>query len=135
MTRVSAFPAPAMIAAFLLSIAPVHAADVQVVDGATLVLDGRKICLWAVETPAAGETCTTSAGRVWPCGDRARDQVRALVKEDAISCQPKAPGFEVCRIVGMDIGLLLIKEGLAKARGDYQEIEARAREARVGMWE
>ena len=30
---------------------------------------------------------------------------------------------------------LLVKEGLAKARDDYQEMEARARSARIGLWE
>lgn len=135
MTPFRAARASIFVATLLLSFTSARAADVQVTDGATLIIDGRKIRLWAVEAPAAGQMCTTSAGRVWPCGDRARDQVRALVKEDPITCQPKAPGFDVCRIVGLDVGLMLIKEGLAKARGDYQAIEARAREARVGLWE
>ena len=77
----------------------------------------------------------TKAGRSWPCGRRARDQIRLAVQEDVTVCQAKASGFELCRIGGLDIATLLVKEGLAKARDDYQELEARARSARVGLWE
>lgn len=105
------------------------------IDGGTLVVAGRTVRLWGIEAPAAEQICTTTAGRSWPCGKHVRDQLRAAVQEDEVICQPKAPGIELCRIAGLDIGALLVKEGLAKARGDYQEIEARARAARAGLWE
>jgi endonuclease YncB( thermonuclease family) len=123
-----------LVGLFLFAI-PAAAADIQVIDGGTLVVDGRTVRLWGIEAPAATQTCMTTTGRSWPCGKRVRDQLRSAVQEDAIVCQPKASGLELCRIAGLDIGALLVKEGLAKARDDYQELEARARSARVGLWE
>lgn len=111
------------------------AADIQVIDGGTLVMDGRTVRLWGIEVPPAEQICVTTAGRSWPCGKRVRDQLRSVVQDNEIACQPKTPGFELCRIAGLDIGALLVREGLAKARDDYQEIEARARSMRVGLWE
>lgn len=140
MIRYHSAPLGALFAGLLVSgqlllASPAAAADVQVIDGATLVVAGRTIRLWGIEAPSAEQVCTTTTGRSWPCGRRVRDQLRAAVQEDEVICQPKAPGFELCRIAGLDIGALLVKEGLAKARGDYQEIEARARSARAGLWE
>jgi len=119
----------------LLFVNPAAAADIQVIDGGALVVDGRTVRLWGIETPTAAQTCVTTAGRSWPCGKRARDELRSVVQENVVVCQPKAPGFELCRVAGLDVGALLVKEGLARARGDYQELEARARSAHVGLWE
>ena len=130
-----AAPVGAMLACFFLFTNPVVAANIQVIDGGTLVVEGRTVRLWGIEAPTATQTCVTTSGRSWPCGTRARDQLRSALQEDEIVCQPKAAGFEVCRIAGFDIGALLVKEGLAKARDDYQEMEARARSARIGLWE
>lgn len=134
-TRFHLLSVGALLAGLFLVVNPAAATDVQVVDGGTLVVDGRTVRFWGIEAPAAGQTCTTTAGRAWPCGARVRDQLRSLIAGEGIVCQPKAAGLELCRIAGLDIGALLVKEGLAKARGDYQEIEARARAARVGLWE
>lgn len=119
----------------LLFVYPAAAADIQVIDGGTLIVDGRTVRLWGIEAPTAERTCLTTAGRSWPCGKHVRDQLRSVVQENEVVCQPKAQGFELCRIAGLDAGALLVKEGLARARGDYQELEARARSARVGLWE
>ena len=124
-----------MLVGLFLFVIPAAAADIQVIDGGTLVVDGRTVRLWGIEALAATQTCVTTTGRYWPCGKRVRDQLRSAVQEDVIVCQPKASGFELCRIAGLDIGALLVKEGLARARDDYQELEARARSARVGLWE
>jgi endonuclease YncB( thermonuclease family) len=128
-------PVGALLAGLLLLANPVIAADIEVIDGGTLVVDGRTVRLWGIEAPSADQTCVTTSGRSWPCGKRVRDQLRSAVRDSAVACQPKAPGIELCRVAGLDIGALLVKEGLAKAQDDYRELEARARAARVGLWE
>lgn len=128
-------PVGTILAALLVFANPAVAANIEVIDGATLVVDGRTVRLWGIEAPSAEQTCVTTTGRSWPCGKRVRDQLVSAVRDSAIACQPKAPGIELCRIAGLDIGALLVKEGLARARDDYQELEARARAARVGLWE
>lgn len=119
----------------LLSVSPTAAEDVQVIDGGTLVVDGRTVQLWGIEALPATEICTTTTGHSWPCGVRARDELRSTLQESEVVCQPKAPGFELCRVAGLDIAALLVKEGLVKAGNDYQDLEAQARAAKVGLWE
>jgi hypothetical protein len=92
----------------------VVAANIQVIDGGTLVVEGRTVRLWGIEAPTATQTCVTTSGRSWPCGTRARDQLRSALQEDEIVCQPKAAGFEVCRIAGFDIGALLVRKALPR---------------------
>lgn len=135
MTRFRPLSVGAMLAGLLFFANQAIAADVQVIDGGTLTIDGRTVRLWGIEAPTATQTCVTTTGRSWACGKRVRDQLRSVVQDDEIVCQPKAPGFELCRVAGLDIGALLVKEGLVRARDDYQELEGRARSARVGLWE
>ena len=123
------------IVSLLLSVSPAAAADIQVTDEGTLVVDGRAVQLWGIEALPAAQICTTTTGRSWPCGVRARDELRAALQESDVVCQPKAPGRELCRISGLDVATLLVKEGLARAGSDYRELEAQARSAKVGLWE
>lgn len=111
------------------------AADVTVLDGATLVYDGKVVGLWGIRAPERTETCTTSTGTNWPCGERAFRQLSAVAADDTFSCQAKQDDFVVCRAGSLDIGLLMVKEGLARATQDYKAIEAGAREAKTGIWE
>lgn len=101
----------------------------------SVAVNGKTVRLWGIDAPAAGETCTTTAGKVWPCGARVRDQLRAVFTDEKPLCEEKPEGFVLCRASGLDVGLLLVKEGLAKSTGPYAEIEARARSAKVGLWE
>ncbi|MCO5131572.1 MAG: thermonuclease family protein [Xanthobacteraceae bacterium] len=126
---------PAGLLGLFLFAAPAAAADILVLDGGTLVVGKRTVRLWGIEAPTATQTCVTTTGRVWPCGARARDELRSAIRDEEVVCRPKARGLDVCRVAGLDIGALLVKEGLARARDDYQELEARARSARAGLWE
>lgn len=112
-----------------------HSADVSVVDGNSIKLNGQTVRLWGIAAPSLDETCTTRGGKIWPCGKRARDQLSEAVREDDPSCQNKEAGFVQCRVSGIDVGLLLVKEGLARSTGPYAEIEERARSAKTGIWE
>ncbi|MDI6027965.1 hypothetical protein QBK99_17385 [Corticibacterium sp. UT-5YL-CI-8] len=109
--------------------------ETTVAGGGTLLIDGKPVKLWGVEVPLPGRICTTSTGREWACGDRARDQLAEVIAADAPICESKGDNAVLCRVVGLDIGLLLVKEGLAWSRGGYDEAEMRAKEARIGLWE
>lgn len=121
-------------AALHFAVAVAHAADVTVIDGDTILYDGRQAEIWGVIAPAKGEMCTTTQGEKWPCGDRAAEQLSELAADATFVCEEKEPGFLLCRTGGLDVGLLLVKEGVVRARQDYRDAEARAREAGVGLW-
>ncbi|WP_442582998.1 thermonuclease family protein [Mesorhizobium sp. ASY16-5R] len=119
-----------------LAAAPQSAlAETRIMDGATLVIDGKTFRLWGIEAPAPGRMCPASNGIDWPCGDRARDQLAAVAGEDEITCEPKGNGVAICRAAGLDLGMLMVKEGLAWSRGGYDAVEEQARAAKVGIWE
>ncbi|MBL8580097.1 MAG: thermonuclease family protein [Mesorhizobium sp.] len=111
------------------------AADVTVIDGDTIVYEGKQAEIWGVIAPSKGETCATSGNEKWPCGERAFTQLSEAAADETFACEEKEPGFLLCRAGGLDVGLLMVKEGLVRARQDYHDVEARAREARVGLWQ
>jgi len=113
----------------------VHAAEVTVFDGDTLRYDGVQAEIWGIISPGRTETCRTSTGRDWPCGERAFQQLSEIAADETFSCAEKEAGFLICRAAGFDAGLLMVKEGLARARQDYKDVEIRAKEARIGLWE
>lgn len=101
----------------------------------SVTVNGKDVRLWGIDAPSSGETCTTAAGRIWHCGARVRGQLRALLAEDKPICDARTDGSVLCRVAGLDIGLLLVKEGLAKSTGPYDDAQTRARSAKVGIWE
>lgn len=125
---------PAMVAV-LASTGLAGAAEVTVLDGATLAYEGKVVRLWGVRAPEKVKTCTTSKGTNWPCGERAFRQLSAVAADATFSCRRKQADFVVCRAGLLDIGLLMVKEGLAYATQDYKDVEAGAREAGTGIWE
>ncbi|MGB3502804.1 MAG: thermonuclease family protein [Mesorhizobium sp.] len=118
-----------------LFVAGAASAAVAVLDGDSLDIDGKRVELWGIIAPAKSETCRTSTGRDWACGQAVFDQLRVLSEDETFSCSEKETGFVVCSAGGLDVGRLLVKEGLARARQDYHDAEARAREAKIGLWE
>lgn len=121
--------------AILLAASSQALASTTVIDGDSLMLDGKQVELWGVIAPQKSETCTTTSGTSWACGQSAFDQLRQLAADETFACMPKEPGFVTCQAGGLDIARLLVKEGLVRARQDYHDTEARAREAKVGIWE
>lgn len=123
-------------AALLLVSNPLSAADIYlVVDGDTVMIEGRRFNLRGIAAPALDEICTTSDGSTWPCGSKARDQLAEAMVSGEPVCRIVGRETVSCRAAGFDVGALLVKEGLAKAVGDYGDIESRARAAKVGLWQ
>lgn len=120
------------------------ASAVRVVDGDTLVINGTTYRIFGVDAPEAGQSCAKPGGGKWKCGTRAIEEIQAIVAEGDVTCEAKeldAYGrtVAVCTIVGLDIGRLMVREGLAWAFRRYStayvEQENQARQQRVGIWE
>lgn len=123
-------------AVLLLVSSSLSAADVYpVVNGDTVMIEGRRFHLHGIAAPALDEICTTSNGSTWPCGSKARDQLAEAMVSGEPTCRVIDRETILCRAAGLDVGALLVKEGLAKAAGDYGDIESRARAAKVGLWQ
>lgn len=111
------------------------AAEVTILDGDSMVYDGGQVEIWGIIAPSRSEICTTTQNEKWRCGERAFAELAKAASDPTFACEDREPGFVTCRAGGLDIGLLLVKEGLVRARQDYKDVEARAREAGVGLWQ
>lgn len=118
-----------------MAASPALASGITVVNGDTVVWNGRTVHLHGIDAPEADETCRTAAGADWSCGARARQQLAEAASLDEVLCEAAEAGRVICRAAGLDLAALLVKEGLARAASDYQDIEAGARAAKIGLWE
>lgn len=75
--------------------AQINPKAVVVVDGDTLVLDGRTVQLYGINAPALSQTCRSfRTGKDWPCGQDAVRKLRMMVGV-GIVCRiaPKEPSL------------------------------------------
>jgi endonuclease YncB( thermonuclease family) len=118
----------------------------RVTDGVSLSVLGRKVRLFGVRAPAAGDICPSSDSTATrPCSDQARVALIArLAANDQIFCHvppgQRAPvPAAVCRDAqGTDLAGMLVADGFALADPtqsyDYFGAEAAARQLRRGLW-
>lgn len=118
----------------------------RVTDSVSLSVLGRKVRLFGVRAPAAGDLCPSGDSTApRPCGDQARGALIARLAANAqISCRvppgQRAPvPAAVCHDTqGTDLGGMLVADGFALADPtqsyDYFGAEAAARQLRRGLW-
>jgi len=121
-----------------LALAAPALADVIVVDGDTLKVDGATYRLWGIDAPEQSQICADGL----PAGALASDVLRNLVAGKNIACEPRSTDrygrmIGVCRADGLDLGAMMVRAGWAWAfvrySSDYARQEAEARAARVGV--
>lgn len=137
-----------MMAAVLMAAGPSGAADVDVVDGYTLRLNGTTFRLDGIAAPERDQQCLDENRAVWACGIDATNRLTALTAKRAVQCEDKGldPIYPnrrigVCSVEGMTLNLnnTLVLEGWALnfepyARGRFAIEEADARDNRHGLW-
>ena len=115
----------------------------QVIDGDSLRIGEVELRLYGVDAPELTQECFSDDGPV-ECGTMAREALEGLIGGQAISCFPRdidAFGRTVaqCRVSGSDLGEALVEAGWATAfqryTSDYVRTEARARAAKIGVWQ
>jgi endonuclease YncB( thermonuclease family) len=120
------------------------AGPADVIDGDTLAIAGQHIRLFGIDAPEAGQTCSATGGKPWPCGRVASEAMRRLTRSEPVRCE----GHETdrysrlvarCWLGSTDIAGAMVAKGLAWAfvryTQSYVEAEAEARSSRVGIWQ
>jgi endonuclease YncB( thermonuclease family) len=134
--------------AVLLTAGASRAADVAVMDGYTLRLDGTVFRLDGIAAPERDQVCLDENGVVWACGIGAANRLADLTAKRAVQCEDKGPDpvypnrrIGVCSVEGMILNLnnTLVLDGWALnfepyARGRFAIEEADARDNRHGLW-
>jgi len=117
---------------------------VDVIDGDTVDLDGRRVRLKGIDAPEMAQACTGPAG-TYPCGVQARQELIRLINAgDGVTCD--AAEFDdygrylgVCRDAGgHDLNAAMVDAGWAMAYRHYTDAyvpqEEQAREGHRGIW-
>ena len=133
----------AAIACGLLSWSLAAAADVQVVDGGTLRLDGHLIRLWGIGAPERQQPCYLE-GHWWRPGPEAAKALRDIIGKATPACAKRGrdgDGRAVasCKVRGRDIGEAMVRAGWAfdddrYSQGAYTAAETEAKAAHRGVW-
>ena len=115
----------------------------RVLDGDSLVLDGRAINLYGIDAPELDQLCGTPKKR-YRCGRVARAELEQIfIGADQILCEDKNGGTDgtskaVCLVMGLDVNAEMVRRGQALAdRYEafiYTDEEDEARGAVRGLW-
>lgn len=123
----------------------------QTIAGRATVLDGEmlrvrdtQVRLFGVDAPQGDQVCEGTDDNRWRCGQRAAMALEDILDESIVSClEMKRDGFgrvvAVCTIAGIDLGLWLVRNGLALewaaySNARYHQAAEEARAQRRGIW-
>ncbi|MBL8572562.1 MAG: thermonuclease family protein [Hyphomicrobiaceae bacterium] len=110
-----------------------------VVDGDTLVVQGRKVRLIGIDAPETDQDCGSPSGN-YGCGVEARRHLVKLIGALPVMCDGKQDDrygrlLAVCVVGGRDLNAAMVRDGWAVSyRGNYRAEEQAARTAFSGLW-
>ncbi|MFJ6023531.1 thermonuclease family protein [Brevundimonas sp. NPDC092305] len=123
----------------------------SVIDGDTIEIHGKRIRLWGIDAPEAGQTCSRG-GETYRCGQEAATALAEDVRDRVVICMPEGRPDRYGRIVAKcvtfddagrriayDLAGGMVTAGLAVdyprySRRAYAQHQATARAGRAGMW-
>ncbi len=132
----------AVLAVFLGSRDIVGAPEqITVIDGDTLIFEGKVIQLAGIDAPELGQRCLNQE-KMWRCGLESALALRKMISFGEIVCtlQDDAPAMAAanCAVKGKDLSIALLQQGYAVALADaspaHLAAQETAREAKIGLW-
>ncbi len=118
--------------------------DFRVIDGDSLAIGGYNIRLLDIDAPRTSQRCNTAQGSSWDCGAKARQRMRDLIMDaqnvECYSTEQDVYGrhLATCDADGIDLGALLVEEGLAWPhlnQGRYLTEASSAQANFRGIWQ
>jgi len=112
----------------------------RIVDGDTIRLNGQRIRILGIDAPEIKQTCTTSQGAIWACGEKSRQYLLSMLANATLVCQSRARDVYArllarCTLAGVDIGATMVRQGMAISYYDYKAQERLAKAERLGLWQ
>lgn len=132
----------AMLMLPLPSLAAELSGRARAVDGDTLEVAGQKVRLFGIDAPELDQKCERN-GRIWACGDAAREALAAIVGRKRLVCEVRdidryGRNVATCLAGDEDVAALMVRQGMALAyrrySGRYVNAEAAARADGIGLW-
>lgn len=112
----------------------------KIVDGDSLVLNGREVRLLGIDAPEYSQNCTFENGKTYACGKKSRAQLVQLLKNGKLICN----GWEedkyqrllaTCYAGELELNATMVQQGWALSYGAYEGEEAKAKQQSLGVWQ
>ena len=92
----------------------------QIVDGDTLIIDGIKIRLNAVDAPETDQSCLDAHNKFYSCGLRSRDKLSLFIGQSSITCETEGTDrygryLATCFLRNTDLNNWLVSQGLVSS--------------------
>jgi endonuclease YncB( thermonuclease family) len=125
---------------------PVTGQKIQVMDGDSFAVGGRKLRLDGIDAPEYQQSCKDASGQDWPCGRTARAALEKLLTQPGLACEAEAHdkyarALATCRSTSTpDLAAVQVRDGMAisdefHSMRSYGQEEDEAREAKRGIWQ
>lgn len=133
----------ALVLGFCLRVSVSAAARVQVIDGDSLIVDGKEVRLSGIDAPEYHQVCFDANNKKYSCGQKALKALQNLARED-IKCKfvvkDKYKRYvSVCYSRGININKRMVEEGWAVAytryTQEYNKAEKQAKKKKKGIWQ
>lgn len=123
----------------------VGAEPVHLADGDSFKLGSQRYRLSGIDAPELHQHCTYPSGETWPCGVRARSELRRIIGTYPVTCKAISTDrfgriLASCRAGGRDLAEEMVRAGYATSSArfgffnPYERAEAQARADKRGLW-